>query len=388
MKLTGIQKIEVIAHKSKNLDTICYRGSAPLAHIALISQPDVFDQVTNPDGLQRDLSPKHASDAYDYATREKKSEFPRAFPEVVLNVRDKKFLEIKPLIEDSTSTVNTEDVRLIFDISAIQGSKIFVSRVDGNHRLWFAAGDDRRAPVLSEVPFQIHVGLSREQERAIFVDINSNQKGLNTSHLAIMKGRLTPEEEEVKHHPERWIATKLSKDPLSPWHGLIHLGGSKKGTRAQGLTRLVNFATIQGGVQKLLSKSQYIDDFNDPEAKYILIRNYWNAIKKVFADEWANPSEYLLLRNIGVWSLSLLGAAIIDRCMPQRKVTIDDMAVYLSRCRNTFDWRKEATGQRAVSGMSGNQAASILAGEMAQELSDEGAGSFKDLQEVLKNQTI
>src|SRR5437762_10878566 len=95
MKLIGVNKIELLAHKSKNLDTVCYRGSAPLAHLGLISQPDVFDQVTNPDGLQRDLSPKHASDAYDYVTREKKSEFPRAFPEVVLNVRDRKILELQ-----------------------------------------------------------------------------------------------------------------------------------------------------------------------------------------------------------------------------------------------------------------------------------------------------
>lgn len=384
MRLAGIQKIELIARKSKNLDTVCYRGSAPLAHLSLISQPDVFDQVTNPDGLQRDLSPKHASDAYDYAMRERNVDFPRAFPEVVLNVRDKKLLEIQPLILNGTPS--DDDVRLLFDVSIIQGNKIYVSRVDGNHRLWFGAGDERREPVLLDVPFQIHVGLSREQERAIFVDINSNQKGLNTSHLAIMKGRLTPEEEEVKNHLERWIATKLQKDPLSPWHGLIHLGGSKKGTRAQGLTRLVNFASIQGGTQKLLSKSQYIHDLNDPEVKYILIRNYWNAVKKVFAEEWANPSDYLLLKNIGVWSLSLLGASIIDRCMPQQKVMVDDMAGYLTRCRNTFDWRKDASGPRAVSGMSGNQAALILAGEMAQELSDENAGSFKDLQEALKSQ--
>ena len=77
MRLTGIQKIELIAYRFKNLDTVCFRGSGPLAHLALVSQPDVFDQVANPDGLQRDLSPKHAADAYDYVTREKKSDFPR-----------------------------------------------------------------------------------------------------------------------------------------------------------------------------------------------------------------------------------------------------------------------------------------------------------------------
>src|SRR5437870_2054730 len=166
MKLTGIGKIELIAYKFKNLDTICYRGSAPLAHLALLSQPDVFDQVTNPDGLQRDLSPKHASDAYDYATRDKKTEFPRAFPEVVLNVRDKKILELQQVNPEATGDM--APLRLVFDIAAMQGTKTYVSRVDGNHRLWYSAGDERRDPVLLEVPFQIHVGLSRDQERAIF----------------------------------------------------------------------------------------------------------------------------------------------------------------------------------------------------------------------------
>ena len=55
-RLSGIHAVELTAYKAKNLDTVCFRGSAPLAHLALISQPDIFDQVTNPNGLQRDLS--------------------------------------------------------------------------------------------------------------------------------------------------------------------------------------------------------------------------------------------------------------------------------------------------------------------------------------------
>jgi hypothetical protein len=146
----------------------------------------------------------------------------------------------------------------------------------------------------------------------------------------------------------------------------------------------VNFASIQGGTQKLLAKSQYIHDLNDPEVRYILVRNYWNAVKQVFVEEWASPSDYLLLRNVGVWSLSLLGAAIIDRCVPRRKVSTTDMAAYLTQCRNTFDWKKDATGPRAVAGMSGNKAALILAGEMVQELSDETTAGISELQALLK----
>jgi len=383
--MSGVKVIEFVAFQSNNLDTICYRGHAPLAHLALISQPDVFDQVSNPTGLQRDLSPKHASDAYEYATRPENKHFPRAYPEVVLNVRDKGVVTIEKTEDSDKKLIR---VFLHFDLSKMQQSrKVHVSRVDGNHRLYYAAGDDRRDPILVDVPFQIHVGLTRDQERSIFVDINSNQKGLNTSHLDIMQSRLTAEEQEIKDHLDRWITKKLSEDPKSPWHGLIHHGGSKQGSRMQGLTRQVNFASVKGGTNKLLSKSQYIHDLTDPEAQYVIIRNYWNAIKIVFAEEWAHPKEYLLLKNIGVWSLSFLGGTIIDRCLPRGNVDIDDMASYLRQVRDTFDWKRSATGDRSVAGMSGNRAAMILAGKMAEELRDEsGISTIKELQNRLKSE--
>ena len=247
-KSSGISVIELTAHEDKNLDTLCYRGSAPLSHLALVSQADVFDQDKNQEGLQRDLSPKHASEAYEYVSRKKIPDRPRVFPEIVLNARDKKVVKVEKNDDDGL-------VRITFNIAHMrnidQGS-VYVSRVDGNHRLFHAAGDARRDPLLSEAPFQLHIGLSREQERSLFVDINSNQKGLNTSHLAIMKSRLTEEEIEIRDNLDRWIAKKLVEDPRSPWHGLVHLGGSKKGARLQGLTRVLNFASIQGNVASIL----------------------------------------------------------------------------------------------------------------------------------------
>lgn len=378
-RLTGLHVIELTSHKSKNLDTVCFRGSAPLAQLALISQTDIFDQVTNPKGLQRDLSPKHASEAYEYVHRSRDPEYPRAFPEVVLNVRDKKILE--QVDEGDGAT------KLRFSTSEMKDGKVYVSRVDGNHRLFYAAGDERRDPLLTEVPFQLHIGLSQEQERSLFVDINSNQKGLSSSHLAVMQNRLTADEIEIRDHLDRWIASKLSKDPASPWHGMIHEGGSKKGTRQQGLTRLVNFASIQGGVSKLLSKSQYIHDLGDAELQYIVLRNYWQAVKATFSVEWSRPKDFLLLKNVGVWSLSILGAAIIDRCMPLGKVANDDFAHYLKQARTRFDWSKDATGERAVAGMSGNKAALIIAAAMAEELTAEGGNNMiRELQLNLRSQ--
>jgi len=313
----------MIVHETRNLDTVCYRGEAPLAYLAMVSQADIYDQVSNPDGLQRDLSPKHASDAYEYVHRGLESGFPRAFPEVVLNARDRKAVELEPI--EGLPENAARQFRLTFDRSKMLGGKVSVSRVDGNHRLHYAEGDDRRDPLLEYVPFQVHIGLTRAQERSLFVDINANQKGLNSSHLAIMQAKLTPEQLEIRDNLDRWVAKRLTDDPASPWHGIVHLGGSKKGSRAQGLPRAVNFASLQTGIARTLSKSQYIHDLTDPLAQYAIIRNYWHAVKSVFAQEWGTPKEFLLLRNIGVLSFSILGGTIIDRCLARGKFQVADL---------------------------------------------------------------
>jgi DGQHR domain-containing protein len=385
-QLTGIQKVEMIVHEAKNLDTICYRGEAPVAHIAMVSQADVYDQVTNPDGLQRDLSPKHASEAYEYVRRSRNADRPRAFPEVVLNVRDKRVIELEP-IEGLPDGV-AKQFRLSFDRNKMSGGKVSVSRVDGNHRLYYAEGDDRRDPLLQNIPFQVHIGLSRDQERQLFVDINANQKGLNSSHLAIMQTTLTPDELEIRDHLDRWIARRLTDDPASPWHGIVHLGGSKKGSRAQGLLRAVNFASLQSGIARTLSKSQYIHDLTDPQAQCIIVRNYWLAVKTIFSTEWGSPKKYLLLKNIGVLSMSILGGTIIDRCLARGKYETADLCTYLRQAYPRFDWSNDAAGDNAVTGMSGNRAALIIAGEMAAELSDDtGSSTIRGLQAMLLGET-
>lgn len=392
--------VSLFAQKGKNLDTWCYRGFAPINELALISQADVYDQEQNANGLQRDLSPKHASDAYEYVRGGPRPEHPRAFPEVVLNVRDKRVLKLEEVlipeklvpppnasIRDAAEQGQLKLFRLDFHTELMDrpSPMVFVSRVDGNHRLQYANGDSRlREPLDAVIPFQIHVGLTVDQERSLFVDINSNQKGLNSSHLGMMQSKLTPEQEEIKFNLGRWIANKMVQDPDSPWHGLVHLGGSKKGSRVQGLTRVVNFASLQTGVKKTLTKSQYIHDLTDANAQYVILRNYWHAVKRTYSQEWAGPKEYLLMKNIGVQSLSILGGTIIDRCMLRGKVEIGEMVYYLQQTVGTFDWHGKAVGDTSLRGMTGNQAATIVAASMATELSDtSGMSLTKEIQDSL-----
>lgn len=134
-KLSGVTAIGLTAFKSKNIDTICYRGSAPLAHLAVISQADIFDQATNPDGLQRDLSPKHASEAYEYVHRARRADFPRAYPEIVLNVRDRKVVRLQE------RGGNKSEVQLHFGLKDLKKGRVQVSGMSGNRAALIIAGE-------------------------------------------------------------------------------------------------------------------------------------------------------------------------------------------------------------------------------------------------------
>ena len=54
------------AVRAKVLGVNVYRGFASLCDLADISRADIYDQQNNPTGTQRDLSPSHARDAYEY----------------------------------------------------------------------------------------------------------------------------------------------------------------------------------------------------------------------------------------------------------------------------------------------------------------------------------
>lgn len=372
------ETITFVAEQSTNLDTTCYRGSAPLAHLALVSQADVFDQLANPEGLQRDLSRKHAAEAYEYAARPNRVreqggeiDMPRAFPEVVLNVRDKSVVKIDTLKLPGSDQLDITLARITFDVEKIQRAKtVKVSRVDGNHRLYYANGDGNgREPLLIPAPFQLHVGLTREQEGSLFLDINASQKGLNTSHLSVLRSRLTPAEQELIEHPHRAFALRLVEDSLSPFQGLVFLGGSRQGLREAGDKRPISFAALEGGLRRTLAKSQYLPELTEPDAKYQMIRRYWRAVQQTWPEAWAKQGEYVTLQNIGITSLSLLGASVIDRSMAAGHVEEDDLQRQLEPTKEVFDWHRETSAARGgVSGMSGNRAALEISGRMAQKL--------------------
>jgi DGQHR domain-containing protein len=359
--------LTLTAISSPNLDTVCLRGTAALADLARISRADVFDQELNPNGLQRDFSMKHAAEAYEYVSREPDERLPRAFPEIVLNVRDKNVVSVT----EAGQCDGLEVVQVAFDEDAIMKSRgVKVSRVDGNHRLLFANGDDRdRKPVDVLVPFQLHIGLTKDEEKSLFVDLNANHKGLNTSHLATLRSNLTRDEVELIQRPALVYAKRLAIDEASPFNHKVFMGGSRAGSKKKGIKHPVTLVGLEGAVRRLMTKSQYLQELlADPESRYGVVRNYWLAVAATWPEAFEQPSDYLIMKSIGVNSLAQLGGQVVDRCMMAGDPSVQQMMRLLEPTKDVFDWHKDAPADRGVGGMSGNRAVLLIAGELAKAL--------------------
>lgn len=158
-----------------------YRGFGSLSDLAKISAADVFDQDKNRSGTQRNLSIKHARKAHQYVLGTVKA----FYPELILNVRDKSYVRFAPF--EGQHEVEQADVKfgtLAFVKDPGHAGKIVVSRLDGNHRLWFADGREKGMdPISRPVSFCLLMITDLEKELELFRDINDNQMGMNTSHL-------------------------------------------------------------------------------------------------------------------------------------------------------------------------------------------------------------
>jgi DGQHR domain-containing protein len=342
-----LTNVELYAIEGKSFGLITYRGYAKLSDLARISRADVYDDQKNKGGIQRDLDKAHALKAYQYAAtgKGKLGEY-RLWPEVVLNVRDPSVVT-KEAVNKVSGLILT---KLTFDPDKMDllATSPQVSRVDGNHRLFYAEGDDKAnlTPVEEITPFSMTIGLDVAGEQALFADVNRNQKGMNTSHLHNINYRLTPQMKIMETAPELWISEKLHEDSESPFLGRVYKGG----VRSQGSERYINLTSFKNGIELLLSSGKTLKTIpGSPEtrvsAQYLLIRNYWNAVKKIYSSDW--NKDTLLLKGVGYRAMSIAGGDIIDRCLAEHKTSSKDMESLVERTQKTklddgssLDWSK------------------------------------------------
>jgi DGQHR domain-containing protein len=370
--------MRVAAISGTVLGTRVFRAFAPLAQLADISHPDTYNQDTNPLGTQRAIKISHARGAYQYTSGPSQSAF---FPEIVLNARDPGVVQFRP------SEANPNLGVLEIDESRLSGTKDkMISRVDGNHRLHFAKGDKGRKlpPVAKEVGFCLVLGLTQEQEAQLFLDINGNQKGMSTSHLDNLQYRLSPERAVIEKHFDLYVAERLCDDSRSPFFGLIHKGGERKGAgetnRSQGLKRHVNLRSLKAGIGRLLKRSGYLQYLPKGDSQYAVIRCYWTAVREVFHQDWRNPKDSLLLKGIGITVMALLGADVIDRCLLAKDPSQERMAEYLKTVARIADW----SSQGEFGAYSGQKGAEKAAKQLREALAK--SEDFQDLVASLEKQ--
>jgi DGQHR domain-containing protein len=349
------------AVRAKVLGVNVYRGFANLCDLADISSADIYDQQKNPKGTQRDLSPAHARDAYEYV----KNKDLGFWPEVFLCSRRKDVVTFHPVSPE------VADVGMLeIDLKAVRkGKDIAISRVDGNHRLHYGDGAQTGYSRIERlVSFCLAYDLSRDEEIQLFKDINKNQKPMNTSHLDGIEVRLTPEEELKRRNPELYIAQRLHRDSKSPLDGRVYEGGKKP----VGVD--IPLRGLRTGIEYMISRSTQLPRLADAEAQYRVIRNYFDAVKQWQPKAWTSPKEYIMLRGSGLWAICFIGAQVLDRALLQDEFKASHMLAIL-RSGKDWDWSRKGD----FIGLGGRAGALEISNRVSSRFQDESRMSTKQL---------
>ncbi|MEP0815208.1 MAG: DGQHR domain-containing protein [bacterium] len=300
----------IYAVSGKSLGVKCYRGFASLAVLSQMSQADEYNQSNNPQGMQRELSSSHARRAYEYAASDA-ADKPRLWPEIILNIRKRDCVTI----EKKAPTKGPKGFEMDFvkikihwnKIKELKPREVAISRVDGNHRLYYAGGD-KKLPALHNVlsPFCIMDSVDIDNEKRIFATINSEQRKLNVNHLLTLEYHTIPETTKKKENLELWLAGKLHEDKLSPFYKRIHFAGRKE----KGDTYLIRIKALIDGLNHFL-KGFDTDELHNYSYIYEVTNAFFNAVAKTWAIEWNDKLNYKLMTNTGLQALGQFGAALL-----------------------------------------------------------------------------
>jgi DGQHR domain-containing protein len=288
-----------------------------------------------------------------------------------LNVRDKSFLDFKTI--KLAGDVSFGSLSFTKDPTATD--KIVVSRLDGNHRLWFADGHEKSMdPISRPVSFCLLAIEDLDKELALFRDINDNQMGMNTSHLQNIQARLLGVQLLKVQNPALYIVQKLMKDKGSPLYKRVHEGGRvQKGATLSGLT----ISNLTSAVGDMLSRSTKLAKFADADAQYNIIKNYWIALKSWLPGAWDSPRDYAIFKGVGLYAISYVGIEVIDRALMKGKFTSEAMLVYLKQMPSE---QLASGGTAAYAGRGGGKK---LANDLIANLEEDGQVSLVKLQKLI-----
>lgn len=357
-----------------------YRGFARLSVLSQMSMADEFNQRTNPDGTQRGLKKKHAKEAYEYA-RDHIHDKDALWPEIILNIREPDVVNTRKQAQTKgpkDAGIDMVKIQILWDKieKHRKDNKVAISRVDGNHRLYYAGGtiDSKRYPALQDVysPFCIIEGITIDDERRIFMTINYEQKKLNVSHLLRIKQQLSSDDEMWRSDKELWIVTKLGTDRSSPFYNEIFKGGRK----VRGEVYLIRQKSLLDGVNQILRKFVLHAGIRDREKMLAIIINFYSAVQDLWPREWRDTKNYMLMTSTGLQSLGIVGGTLMNLLYPLGLLKKDNFKNKLIQLRQSvYDcWNSKGD---FMAGKRGRPGAQQIAEDIMNEI---GTIDDKDLE--------
>lgn len=379
----------------KNLNLVSLRGFARLDALASISGPDTYNQFRNPEGTQRNLKSSHSVEAVQYALGSldcSAEEDPRAFPELILNVRNSSLVEFylpadgsiidwhgpvsEGLIEAGIVGVRINLGVLKYPVPVFEPE---ISRVDGNHRLSAALlmleAETDETLVFPVVPFALHMGLTKEQERKIFRDINGNHVGMQTAILDTFELGLAGEKakDDVSMRP-LWVAAQLNDEDMA-FQDMVSMGGSTAEYREKyGVNPPLRINSLKSAVKVTIAASTSLNVTfqSQPQIVLQLVNAFWVAAKNILSEAFSNKKEYILLESIGLVSFSKLAGYLIDLAVHEGKSSPTFFEPYLYAIRDNVSLEKSAN-----KGIAGAGGATTIYNKLVEAIAPEKIGAYK-----------
>jgi DGQHR domain-containing protein len=305
-----MSRVELSCTSGRSGDRSVLLGFAPASVLHSISFPDVLDEQTG-EGYQRRFNSGHSLDFRRYIRQAGSTTIPLTF-----NLRETDC--------DAWTLFENEGGASCLIIDPAFGP--VMAQVDCQHRLGHLADLD------IELPFMCFVGLTVEEEMAVFSVINRKAKGLSRSLLDFHDARLC--EDLANDRPELFIALCLSNDPASPWCGQLDVGGNK----VSGMTRKASLRTLQKAVRRFLNRSAILKERTVEETARVVM-DFWIAVSIAMRDDWCRPRGSLLAKGVGVYALMVIAADMWREsgCA----LTRDQMIAHLSDLAVEVDWSSD-----------------------------------------------
>lgn len=167
--------------------------------------------------------------------------------------------------------------------------------MDGQHRLGGIEKYINETASTLSVPFLAFHYLDDDEEIKLFDVINTKAKGIGTS----LSRYLNRNNDEIS-----WVATNLILNPESPFFNKGTLTGKRSKEKNITLQNLYN-------IVKLLTKKSSLENLSK-EKKLNLCLFYFNTIRELFPEQWADNKLYRMTHITCLNALAIAGNKIIN----------------------------------------------------------------------------